>query len=54
MMLMEISSINTIYYTTYNEKDIVIGKGLVEAVKLEEEANLSNNYIGRKGTKRIF
>ena len=42
------------YSTIYNEKDIVIGKGLVEAVKLEEEANLSNNYIGRKGTKRIF
>ena len=36
------------YSTIYNEKDIVIGKGLVEAVKLEEEANYPIIILGER------
>ena len=36
------------YSTIYNEKDIVIGKGLVEAVKLEEEANYPIIMLGER------
>ena len=39
------------YSTIYNEKDIVIGKGLVEAVKLEEEANYPIIMLGKKAQK---
>ncbi|HCE32197.1 hypothetical protein [Fusobacterium sp.] len=36
------------YSTICNEKDIVIGKGLVEAVKLEEEANYPIIMLGER------
>ena len=36
------------YSTIYNEKEIVIGKGLVEAVKLEEEANYPIIILGER------
>lgn len=39
------------YSTIYNEKDIVIGKGLVEAVKLEEEANYPIIMLGKRAQK---
>ena len=42
------------YSTIYNEKDIVIGKGLVEAVKLEEEANYPIIISGEKAQKEFL
>ena len=42
------------YSTIYNEKDIVIGKGLVEAVKLEEEANYPIIILGEKAQKEFL
>ena len=36
------------YSTIYNEKEIVIGKGLVEAVELEKEANYPIIMLGEK------
>ena len=36
------------YSTIYNEKDIVIGKGLVEAVELEKKANYPIIMLGEK------
>ena len=42
------------YSTIYNEKDIVIGKGLVEAVKLEEEANYPIIILGEKVQKEFL
>lgn len=42
------------YSTIYNEKDIVIGKGLVEAVKLEEEANYPIIMLGEKAQKEFL
>ena len=38
----------------YNGKDIVIGKGLVEAVKLEEEANYPIIISGEKAQKEFL
>ena len=42
------------YSTIYNGKDIVIGKGLVEAVKLEEEANYPIIISGEKAQKEFL
>ncbi|MHB9306854.1 hypothetical protein ACW0UU_05220 [Fusobacterium polymorphum] len=42
------------YSTIYNGKDIVIGKGLVEAVKLEEEANYLIIISGEKAQKEFL
>ena len=42
------------YSTIYNGKDIVIGKGLVEAVKLEEEANYPIIILGEKAQKEFL
>ena len=39
------------YSTIYNEKEIVIGKGLVEAVELEKEANYPIIMLGEKAQK---
>lgn len=39
------------YSTIYNEKDIVIGKGLVEAVELEKDANYPIIMLGEKAQK---
>lgn len=39
------------YSTIYNEKDIVIGKGLVEAVELEKKANYPIIMLGEKAKK---
>lgn len=39
------------YSTIYNEKDIVIGKGLVAAVELEKEANYPIIMLGEKAQK---
>lgn len=36
------------YSTIYNEKDIVIGKGLVEAVELEKDANYPIIILGER------
>ena len=42
------------YSTIYNEKDIVIGKGLVEAVKLEEEANYPIIMLGKRAKEEFL
>ena len=39
------------YSTIYNKKEIVIGKGLVEAVELEKEANYPIIMLGEKTQK---
>ena len=39
------------YSTIYNEKEIIIGKGLVEAVELEKEANYPIIMLGEKAQK---
>ena len=39
------------YSTIYNEKEIVIGKGLVEAVEFEKEANYPIIMLGEKAQK---
>ena len=42
------------YSTIYNEKDIVIGKGLVEAVELEKDANYPIIMLGERAQKEDF
>ena len=42
------------YSTIYNEKDIVIGKGLVEAVELEKKANYPIIMLGERAQKEDF